>query len=124
MLPRTIDKARAQLAGTIGEYFFDCPMDRQLFATLGVTAVEFLGAVRGSAGDDGVIRWLRERGAIPSGAPLDAHNRAIAGWAPKSEEGRARFLVQREKLAPKRTDVTTWTDLIDVEEGRVPLATG
>src|SRR5437879_3806180 len=28
---RTVDKCRADLAGTIGEYHFDCPLDNMLF---------------------------------------------------------------------------------------------
>ena len=119
MLPRTIDKARAQLSGTLGEYIFDCPMDRQLFATLGVSAEDFLDLVSRSPDDIALVAWLRGRN-VPLEAPaIEEHNRVIEGWAPKSPEGRARFEIQRERLAPGRTDITTWTDLIDVEEGRL-----
>lgn len=119
MLARSIDKARALLAGTIGEYFFDCPMDKQLFAALGVTSADFLDAVRRSPGDAEVLDWLRVRGVSLTGAALEVHNRAIESWKPKSETGLVRFLEQREMLAPGRTDIATWTDLIDIEEGRV-----
>jgi len=119
MLARTIDKARAQLAGMLGDYVFDCPMDRQLFASLGIAGDEFLDVVSQSPDDIAVVAWLRGRDAFPAGESLDAHNDAIENWAPKTEESRARFERQREAIAPGRTDVTTWTDLLDVEEGRV-----
>jgi Domain of unknown function (DUF5069) len=124
MLARTIDKARAQLSGTLGEYVYDCPMDRQLFATLGIDADEFLEVVSRSPDDIAVVAWLRGRESIPEGGALDAHNDAIENWAPKSEEGRARFERQREALAPGRPDVTTWTDLLDIEEGRLTPVAG
>ncbi|HYK54322.1 MAG TPA: DUF5069 domain-containing protein [Candidatus Eremiobacteraceae bacterium] len=124
MLARTIDKARAQLAGTVGEYIYDCPMDRQLFATLGITGDEFLEVVSRSPDDIAVVAWLRGRDSMPEGAKLDAHNAAIENWAPKSEEGRARFERQREALAPGRSDITTWTDLLDIEEGRLSPVAG
>ena len=124
MLARTIDKARAQLAGTLGEYIYDCPMDRQLFATLGIAGDEFLEVVSRSPDDIAVVAWLRGRSAIPQGEELDAHNGAIENWSPKSPEGKARFDRQREALAPGRTDITTWTDLLDIEEGRLAAVAG
>lgn len=124
MLARTIDKARAQLAGTLGEYVYDCPMDRQLFATLGIANDEFLEVVSRSPDDIAVVAWLRGRDAIPEGEALDAHNESIEHWAPKSAESQARFERQREVLAPGRADITTWTDLLDVEEGRLAPVAG
>jgi len=124
MLARTIDKARAALAGTAGEYIYDCPMDRQLFATLGVGADEFLELVGRSPDDIAVVAWLRGRNAPLEGAAIDEHNRAIEQWAPRSAEGRERFVSQRDAIAPGRTDITTWTDLIDAEEGRLAPAAG
>src|SRR5215469_6428078 len=119
MLARTIDKARAQLAGMLGEYIYDCPMDRQLFSTLGIAGDEFLEVVSRSPDDIAVVAWLRGRGSMPEGEALDAHNDAIENWAPKSPEGKARFERQRELIAPGRQDVNTWTDLLDIEEGRL-----
>jgi hypothetical protein len=124
MLARTIDKARAQLAGTFGEYIYDCPMDRNLFAALGVSADEFLDIVWRSPDDIAVVAWLRGRNASLEGANIEQHNSAIDAWAPKSPEGQERFIKQREAIAPGRTDITTWTDLIDVEEGRLARAFG
>jgi uncharacterized protein DUF5069 len=124
MLARTIDKARAELAGSVGEYIFDCPMDRRLFKTLGVSADEFLNVVRRSPDDIAVVAWLRGRNALPEGGAVDAHNDAIEHWAPSSAQGRERFLRQRETLAPGRDDIATWTDLIDVEEGRLAGTVG
>ena len=118
MLARTIDKARAQIAGTAGEYIFDCPMDRQLFATLGISGAEFLELVDRSPDDMAVVAWLRGRNAPLEGDAIEGHNRAIEAWAPKSAEGLERFTKQRDAIAPGRTDITTWTDLLDIEEGR------
>jgi len=124
MLARTIDKARAQLAGTLGEYVYDCPMDRQLFSTLGIAGDEFLEVVSRSPDDIAVVAWLRGRDAIPEGETLDAHNDAIENWAPKSADGKERFERQREAIAPGRPDIATWTDLLDVEEGRLAAVAG
>ena len=62
LLPRAIDKARAHLAGTLGDYVYcDCKLNAQLFETLGTTEDDFLEAVRTSPTDADVLTWVHER---------------------------------------------------------------
>jgi len=62
LLPRTIDKARAYLHGTLGEYVYcGCPVNGQLFESLGIAEDEFLEAVRTAPDDEGVVNWIRDR---------------------------------------------------------------
>lgn len=70
--------------------------------------------------DEAVVSWFVRNGHMPRGADLEAHNADIENWGPKTDESRARFELQREKLAPDRPEIKTWTDLLDVEEGRLP----
>ena len=42
---RAVDKCRASLAGTLGEYHYDCPLDNQLFSFKGITGEQFKTAV-------------------------------------------------------------------------------
>ena len=119
MLPRTIDKARARSAGTLGEYIFDCTMDRRLFESMRTDGEEFLGVVTAAEDDAAIVSWFVRNGHMPRGADLESLNEAIDHWGPKNDESRARFEKQRDVIAPGRTDITTWTDLIDAEEGRL-----
>ena len=41
LLPRIIDKCRALVAGTQGEYNYNCPLDRQFFDWAEVDAEQF-----------------------------------------------------------------------------------
>lgn len=122
MMPRTIDKARAKLADKLGEYIYDCPMDRQLFATLGVDGDTFLKAVGEANSDGGVVAEIKGAWRSPAPDQIEEHNRAIENWKPKSDEGKKHFQEQRRKVAPNRPDLETWTDLIDIEEGRLAPA--
>ena len=45
-LARMIDKCRAVLAGTEGEYIYPCPMDDRLMEFAGITADQFTAAVK------------------------------------------------------------------------------
>jgi hypothetical protein len=112
-----IDKARAKAASTRGEYLYSCPLDRSLLELLGVEAETFLSVARDYP-DEGVVGWLAEHAAPPSAAEVESWNRAFLGRGPSDEDGYRRFLELRERLAPGRTDLAAWVDLIDLEEGR------
>jgi mannose-6-phosphate isomerase-like protein (cupin superfamily) len=64
-LPRMLDKARATLAGTAGEYLFGCPVDHTCMARLGVAPDLVLDLAARYADDGRVVEALREHG-IPS----------------------------------------------------------
>src|SRR4051794_25432201 len=66
-LPRMIDKARATLDGTSGDYPFGCPLDHTCMARLGVSPDIVLDAVRAHDDDLGVLAELRARGIPPAG---------------------------------------------------------
>jgi len=114
---RIIDKARAHNAGTLGEYIYNCPMDQSWFQFTGVTADAFAEAVR-TRDDRQMAEWIRQTATPRSQQEIEAWNRALLARTPSSPESRQRFLATRQKLAPERTDITTWPDLIDLEEGR------
>jgi glutamate synthase domain-containing protein 3 len=60
MLPRTIDKARALLADTIGDYELQ-GLSTMLLDALGISAADFLGALTTCPCDADVVAWIRAR---------------------------------------------------------------
>src|SRR5881392_21600 len=58
ILGRTIDKCRALVAGNIGEYHFDCPLDNMLFGFKGVTGADFKAQIEQGVSDQEVVEWL------------------------------------------------------------------
>ncbi len=58
---RTLDKCRATLAGTNGEYHFDCPLDNFFFGFAEIVAEEFKAFVATGASDDEVAKWIEEK---------------------------------------------------------------
>lgn len=51
---RVLDKCRAAISGTLGEYHFDCPLDRYFFQFAGIDAESFRPFVATGAYDDTV----------------------------------------------------------------------
>ena len=68
-LPRIIDKARAAMNGTLGDYLYgQSPMDRGLLLALGLSYKEFTNIVRRAGDDEQVLTMLRDR--VPEGVDL------------------------------------------------------
>ena len=117
-LARMIDKCRAVLRGTPGEYIYPCPMDERLMDFAGLTAEQFTAAVKANATDQGIVAWFRMAAKPHDAAELDAWNRQLLARGPSSPESADRFRRYRDAVDPSRTDITAWADLQDLEEGR------
>ncbi len=62
ILARTIDKCRVSISETIGEYHFNCPVDKMLFSFKGINAEDFRTLVAGGASDDEIVEWVKSAG--------------------------------------------------------------
>ncbi|MBA3963354.1 MAG: DUF5069 domain-containing protein [Chthoniobacterales bacterium] len=62
ILSRTLDKCRALLAGDIGEYHFDCPLDNMLFGWKGIKGDDFKAEVEKGTDDAGMAQWVDAHG--------------------------------------------------------------
>jgi hypothetical protein len=68
ILGRTLDKCRALLAGNIGEYHFDCPLDNMLFGWKGIGGDDFKAAVAEGKSDEEMAEWVDRHGQPKSEA--------------------------------------------------------
>lgn len=117
-LGRTIDKMRASIAGTAGEYNSHRGMSSRVFELFGVTAEQFEEAVRENPSDEGVVAWLQQHGKKPTQDEIDEYNQRIENAAP-NDDVRPRFEAALERLGHGgRTDIRTWLDMQDLDEGR------
>lgn len=116
-LARMIDKARAKAAGTLGEYIYPCPLDRILLELLNITGDAFYEAMD-ERDDQEILDWLQKNAKNSSPDEAKNWNLAFLNRKPQTEEGLRHFLEIRDRIAPHRTDITTWVDLLDFEEGR------
>jgi hypothetical protein len=117
-LARMIDKCRAVLAGTEGEYIYPCPMDERLLEFAGIRSEEFTAAVKANPSDEGVVTWFQEAAAPHPPEQVAAWNRELLSRGPSSPESAERFKQYRDAVDPSRTDIVAWSDLQDLEEGR------
>jgi len=118
-LGRAVDKGIATAAGKNGEYNFDCPMDNGVFDFLGIKGAALLGVIKNAQSESEVEAYLKPIVAKKSPAEIEAFNREFLNHAPEpGSDGEKYFLNLRNEAAPGRTDVTTWPDLLDLDEKR------
>ncbi len=78
---RAVDKCRASIAGTLGEYHYDCPMDNLLFTFKSINGEQFKSAVQAAQTTEQVGAWL-----LANGTPKSPEE--IKAWSDKVEASR------------------------------------
>jgi hypothetical protein len=116
-LPRLLDKGRATIAGKNGEYHYNCPMDQRLLSFLGIDAAALKKQLAAGKGDAEILQWISKHAKNKHSDP------EIAAWSAQAElrvpsdvESREYFHELHRKTAPKREDIATWFDLLDVDD--------
>jgi uncharacterized protein DUF5069 len=117
-LGRMLDKCRATLAGTKGDYIYPCPMDQLLLDYAGIAPESFTQTVKSGFSDQEVAEWFRNAAKPHSEAEVAEFNRMLLRHGPDSPEKQTSFNKTRDAIDGSRTDITSWADLLDLEEGR------
>ena len=118
-LPRIIDKGRAYKENKLADYIFPCPLDKIILNFLKVDTEVFANMTRDKK-DAEINDWAKEQTKSKSQSDFDFINKQILDRRPDSEDRLDYFNDLRNKIDPSRTDIDTWADLIDLEEGRLP----
>lgn len=117
ILPRCLDKGRASLAGKNGEYKYACPLDERFLDFVGIDPKALKKQIAAGKGDGDILQWIQ------ANAKFKRTESEIAAWsalgeqrAPSDPESREYFNGLHAKAAPKREDISTWFDLLDVDD--------
>ena len=118
-LGRMIDKGRAYKEKKLADYIYPCPLDKIILNFLCIEADTFAN-ITVEKKDEEISNWVKE--LIKSKTPNDLVliNKIILEKKPDSEDRLKHYNKTRDKIDPSRSDLTTWVDLMDLEEGRFP----
>ncbi len=118
-LGRAVDKGVALASGLNGEYNFDCPMDKAVFGFLGIDGNALLDVIKQAQSESEIEAYLKPFVAKKSPSDVEAFNAEFLEHSPQpGSPGEAYFLELRGQVAPDRTDVRVWADLLDLDEKR------
>ena len=113
---RAVDKCRASLAGTLGDYHYDCPLDKQLFSFKGITGDQFTAAVKAAKNYDEVGTWLLNHGTEKTPPEIEDWSDDQEGNSlMKNPEKRAYFIEDCHRLGldPNKTTTFDWLEADD-----------
>jgi hypothetical protein len=117
ILPRLLDKCRATLAGKNGEFMYACPLDQRFLTFVGVDPEALKKQVAAGKSDGELLNWIEENSTRkPSIGEIMAWSMAQEQRAPGDPEGRDYFNEMHKKIAPHREDISTWFELLDVDD--------
>jgi uncharacterized protein DUF5069 len=115
ILPRMLDKGRATVAGKNGEYHYACPLDQRFLEYVGIDPEKLKKQL--DKGDGEVLEWI-EKNAKHKHSPEE-----IAAWSelaekrvPMDVESREFFNGLHKAAGPKREDIATWFDVLDLDD--------
>ena len=112
-----LDKGRASLAGTIGEYKYACPLDQEFLAFAGIDAEALLRELAAGKGDGDVLAWIGANARHPRNeAEVFAWSAYQNERGPGHPEKRAYFHELHQQYGPERSDITSWFDLLDLDD--------
>jgi hypothetical protein len=116
ILGRTIDKCRALVAGDIGEYHFDCPLDNTLFGFKGVKGVDFKAQIESGASDQQMAEWLDANGEKKTPDEIKRWSDETEANNPYNDPERREWFVEQVKplgLDPSKTTLFDWLEVDD-----------
>lgn len=118
---RMLDKCRAVVAGTAGEYHYNCPLDRFLLDFTGIDADEFKAFVATGADDEAVGAWIADHSKIKDPAEIVAWNNKMRDTRLSEMPIPLQLFLEDyiPKFIPRGKVVRVWFDVYDLEEKRM-----
>ena len=117
LLPRMLDKGRAELLGKNGEYHYNCPLDQHILNFIGLDHEALKAELVTGKGDAEILEWI-EANAKHKRTPWE-----IAQWSawreqvvPSDVESRDYFNGMHTAAGVKREDIATWADVLDLDD--------
>ncbi len=116
-LARLIDKGRAFIGNTLGEYFYaeDSGIDRATLGFLGVSPADFTEGLKKYTTDEEIEAWLKENHP-KSEEEIQEFNEKMTGMGPENDRYKAMMAKMLRKLGTDRTDINTWFALMDLDD--------
>jgi hypothetical protein len=117
ILPRLLDKGRAQLAEKTGGFSFNSSLDQRFFAFVKIEPQALLDQLSEGLGDGAILAWINgHAGYVPTDWEIAQWSAFQIARTPSSVEARENSMRELSALAPDRSDVVTGFQLIDLED--------
>ncbi len=118
LLPRMLDKGRAEINGQNGEFHYNCPLDQHIIHFLGIDPAALRDELAIGKGDGEILEWIKEN-ARNTHQPWEVEQWSdyMQRRGPDSDAETLQYFSEAvSKMAPAREDIKTWADLLDLDD--------
>jgi hypothetical protein len=116
LLARMIDKGRAAIEGTAGEYHYACPLDQMLLEFKGVQADEVKKLLASGATDEQVVSWFNAHGTPKTEAEIKAWSTGIEGYRPYDNPEKKDWFVGECAPLGLKPESSTLVDYLEADD--------
>ncbi len=118
ILPRMLDKGRATLAKTNGEYNYHSTTDRRFLSFVGIDAEALLRELETGKGDGEILDWINAHARTPRQPwEIEAWSASMERRGPDSDaETLAGFAEYIGQHSTTREDIKTWFDALELDD--------
>lgn len=113
---RTVDKCRASLNGTLGEYHYDCPLDNVLFSFKGINGEQFKAAVRAAKTYEEIGDWLQSNGTKRTPAEIKAWSDGVEAESMMNEPAKRAYFIENCAKLGLNPETSTTFDWLEADD--------
>ena len=113
---RTVDKCRASLAGTLGEYHYDCPLDNVLFSFKGINGEQFKASVRAAKTYEEIGSWLQSNGTKRTTAEIKAWSDGLEAESMMNDPVKRAYFIENCTKLGLNSETSTTFDWLEEDD--------
>ncbi len=120
IVARAVDKGRAELAGTLGEYkYHPCGLFQTFLDFTGIDPDALKDAIATGADDAALGRWIMDHSKVTDPDEIAAWNERMRTMKIADLPEQMRDFIAEYAAQNLPRPVTVWFDMFDLEEGRI-----
>ena len=116
LLARAIDKGRATLNSTNGEYHFDCPLDNYLFGFKGVQGADVKQLLVEGRTDAEIVQWFDTHGTPKTPAELTEWAQGVESYLPYNDPEKKDWFVGECEAVGIDPQTSTLFDFLETDD--------
>jgi hypothetical protein len=116
ILARTLDKCRAFIHHSLGDYHFDCPLDNMLFSFKGIRSGEFLEKVKSGATDEEIGHWLDTHGSVQTPGSISTWSKNLDSYRPYDDPEKKVWMEEQCKTLGLNPAETTLFSFLEADD--------
>jgi hypothetical protein len=118
LLPRMLDKGRAEIAGKNGEYHYNCPLDQHFVNFVGIDPAALREELAAGKGDGEILAWINETAQLKRTPwEIEQWSEYMQRRGPNSDAESLQYFTDMVRQSSEtREDIKTWADVLDLDD--------